>query len=240
LWGRVAPVSELQHLADEFGLKLIYDAAHAFGCSWQGTKIGNFGDCEVLSFHATKCFHTLEGGAVLTNQEALAEKLRLMRNFGFSGVDQVVCAGTNGKLNEVSAAMGVSNFAFLEQLLAHNRQVYRTYREAMSNLSGIRLLEFDERQDNNFQYIVLELEESCPLGRDRIIEVLHAENILARRYFWPGCHRMMPYRELYPSAGCNLNHTEQVMERIIVMPGGSALSPEMIPTIASVLAVLLK
>ncbi len=239
LWGRLAPVEALQSLADHFNLKLIYDAAHAFGCSYQGKRVGNFGDCEVLSFHATKFFHTLEGGAVLTNQDGLAEQLRLMRNFGFAGVDQVVCAGTNGKLNEISAAMGLANLDALDALLAHNRQVYATYLETLADVPGIHLLSMDESQDSNCQYVVIETESDCKLGRDEIIGALQAENILARRYFWPGCHRMMPYRELFPSAGRNLAQTEEVVERIIVMPAGFAVTPEMVPRITAVLQTLL-
>ena len=106
LWGQAAPVEALQQIADEHGLKLMFDAAHAFGCSRNGRMIGNFGACEVLSFHATKFFNTFEGGAILTNDDDLAEKMRLMRNFGFSGLDNVVHMGTNGKMIEVAAAMG--------------------------------------------------------------------------------------------------------------------------------------
>ena len=108
LWGRPAPIRELQAIADERGLKLLFDAAHAFGCSYEGQMIGRFGTCEVLSFHATKCFNCFEGGAIVTNDDALMEKVRLMRNFGFAGYDNVIHPGTNGKLTEVCAAMGLS------------------------------------------------------------------------------------------------------------------------------------
>ncbi|MET0065279.1 MAG: DegT/DnrJ/EryC1/StrS family aminotransferase [Candidatus Thiodiazotropha sp.] len=239
LWGRIAPVDQLERLARAQGLKLLYDAAHAFGCSCEGVKVGNFGDCEILSFHATKFFHTLEGGAVLTNQDSLAEQLRLMRNFGFAGVDQVVCAGTNGKLNEISAAMGLANLDALPSLLAHNRQVYSAYRDALAEVPGLSMLKLDESQDSNYQYVVLETDPDCRLERDQIIEALHAENILARRYFWPGCHRMMPYRELIPGAGRHLSRTEQIVERIIVMPAGYAVTPEMVPEIVGVLRTLM-
>ena len=109
LWGRGASVHELEAIADEHGLKLMFDAAHAFGCSYGGQMIGNFGACEVLSFHATKLFNTFEGGAVLTNDDELVETMRLMRNFGFSGYDNVIHPGTNGKMFEVAAAMGLVN-----------------------------------------------------------------------------------------------------------------------------------
>ena len=109
LWGRAAPVDELQAIANEYGLKLMFDAAHAFGSSYQGQSIGQFGACEVFSFHATKSFNTMEGGAVTTNDDELAEAMRLMRNFGFKGYDNVIHPGTNGKMIEVCAAMGLAN-----------------------------------------------------------------------------------------------------------------------------------
>src|SRR5690606_22863643 len=122
LWGRAAPVEELQAIADEHGLKLVFDAAHAFGSTYKGRSIGRFGACEVLSFHATKWFNTMEGGAVVTDDDALADAMRLMRNFGFSGYDNVVHPGTNGKMIEVCAAMGLSNMERLDEVMATNQQ----------------------------------------------------------------------------------------------------------------------
>jgi dTDP-4-amino-4,6-dideoxygalactose transaminase len=118
LWGRAAPVEALQAISDEHGLQLMFDAAHAFGCSYRGQMIGNFGRAEVLSFHATKFFNTLEGGAVVTNDDELAEVMRLMRNFGFSGYDNVIHPGTNGKMVEICAAMGLTNFDELDDVVA--------------------------------------------------------------------------------------------------------------------------
>lgn len=152
LWGNVAPVEALQAIADEYDLKLMFDAAHAFGCSHQGTMIGNFGACEVLSFHATKFFNTFEGGAVLTNDDELAEKMRLMRNFGFAGLDNVIHMGTNGKMIEVAAAMGLVNLDAIDNVIEANRLNYQAYRESLSGLSGISLLAFDKAERNNYQY----------------------------------------------------------------------------------------
>lgn len=239
LWGRVAPVDELEEIARESGLKLMFDAAHAFGCSYQGKRVGGFGACEVLSFHATKFFHTFEGGAVLTNDDNLAEKMRLMRNFGFAGVDKVIYPGTNGKMIEISAAMGLSNLKVIDEVTEHNRMIYHAYQRGLSDISDIHLLEYDERELNNYQYIILEVSDSCQVSRDRIVEVLHAENILARRYFWPGCHNMEPYRNLYPSAKKYLVNSEQVSERVIVLPTGSTLDESMVETVVSIIRVLL-
>ena len=118
LWGRPCAVEALQEIADEHDLSLMYDASHGFGCSHKGRLLGSFGQCEVFSFHATKFFNTFEGGAVVTNDDELAEKMRLMRNFGFHGYDNVIYPGTNGKMTEIAAAMGLTNFAELERFVA--------------------------------------------------------------------------------------------------------------------------
>ena len=240
LWGRGAPVDELQAIADEHGLKLMFDAAHAFGCSYRGKMIGNFGACEVLSFHATKFFNTFEGGAVVTNDDELAETMRLMRNFGFSGLDNVIHPGTNGKMIEVAAAMGLVNLNAISDVIKSNSCNHQAYREALSDLPDISLLAFDESECNNYQYVVMEVGEACPVSRDYIIKALHAENIRARKYFWPGCHNMQPYRELYPHAGLLLPNTETVAARVVVLPTGTAVNDAMIKTVAAVIRVLLK
>lgn len=237
LWGRGAEHVELQAIADEHNLKLMYDAAHAFGCSIGGQMIGNFGDCEVLSFHATKFFNTFEGGAVLTNDDVLAEKMRFMRNFGFSG-DKVIHPGTNGKMIEICAAMGLTNLDYIDTIIDANRNNYHAYRKVISTIPNLSLITYDENEHNNYQYIVLEVGDAFPVSRDEIVAALHAENILARKYFWPGCHGMSPYRELYPHAHMMLPNTVQVSERVIVLPTGTTLPDGSINVIASLLNIL--
>jgi dTDP-4-amino-4,6-dideoxygalactose transaminase len=239
LWGRGAPVDELQVIADEHGLKLMFDAAHAFGCSYKGRMVGSFGACEVLSFHATKFFNTFEGGAVVTSDDELAETMRLMRNFGFVAMDKVVHPGTNGKMIEVAAAMGLVNLDAIDGVIAANRRNHQTYRQALSGLPGISLLNFDDDERNNYQYVVMQVGDGCPVGRDRIIEALHAENIRARKYFWPGCHNMSPYRELYPHAGLLLPNTQKVADRVVVLPTGTTMNDEMVNTVAATIRVLI-
>ena len=240
LWGRAAPVEALQQIADEHGLELMFDAAHAFGCSHGGKMIGNFGACEVLSFHATKFFNTFEGGAVLTNDNALAEKMRLMRNFGFAGLDNVIHPGTNGKMIEIAAAMGLVNLDAIDSVVEANRNNHHTYRQQLDGLPGIRLLAFDETERNNYPYVVMEVGTECTVSRDRIIEALHAENILARKYFWPGCHNMKPYRELYPHAGLMLPNTQQVANRVVVLPTGTTMRKEMVETVVAVIRTIVE
>jgi dTDP-4-amino-4,6-dideoxygalactose transaminase len=238
LWGRPAPVRDLQALADERGLKLLYDASHGFGCSLAGRKLGSFGECEVFSFHATKIFNTFEGGAITTNDGVLAEKLRLMRNFGFAGYDNVIYPGTNGKMPEIAAAMGLTNLEDLDSFIAINRRNYRQYLDGIGHIDGLAMLQYDERESNNYQYIVLEVGVDFPLTRDDLVRGLHAENVLARKYFWPGCHAMEPYRSYYPNAGLVLPKTALVAERVVVLPNGSAVDEGHIDGILSILRVL--
>ena len=239
LWGRIAPVEALQTIADEHNLKLMFDAAHAFGCSFKGTMVGNFGACEVLSFHATKFFNTFEGGAVLTNDDELAEAMRLMRNFGFSGRDNVIHSGTNGKMVEIVAAMGLVNLEAIDRVCEANRRNCLAYREALSCVPGISILPYDETERNNSQFIVMEVGEECSATRDQIIQALEAENILARKYFWPGCHNMKPYSDLYLNAGQLLPNTHLVAERVIVLPTGKSIDIDKVRTVTSVIRTLL-
>ena len=238
LWGRPSPIDELQAIADEHGLKLMFDAAHAFGCSYKGISIGNFGECEVLSFHATKFFNTFEGGAVVTNDDKLAEQMRLMRNFGFDGLDRVIYPGTNGKLTEVCAAMGLCNLKVLNDVLDKNRKNYEHYLVQIDAIGGIKMLRYDNEESFNYQYIVLEVDESFPVKRDQLVEMLHAENIRARRYFWPGCHQMKPYRGQTADAEYVLANTLQTAEKVLVLPTGGSVSVDDIKSISSLLRFL--
>lgn len=237
LWGRAAPVDELQTIADEHGLKLMFDAAHAFGSTYKGQTIGRFGACEVLSFHATKAFNTMEGGAIVTDDDELAETMRVTRNFGFSGYDNVICSGTNGKLSEINAAMGLVNLDALPQFIEANRQNYHVYVKALTGIKGIRLIEYDPEATPNYQYIVIEIDSDFPTARDEIITTLQAENVLARKYFWPGCHRMKPYRDLQPHAGAQLSNTEAVAERVVILPTGAYVSDVDIEVITRIISL---
>lgn len=238
LWGGTCDVDALEAIARDHDLKLVFDAAHAFGCSHKGKRVGGFGDAEVFSFHATKFFNSIEGGAVTTNDDALAEQIRLMRNFGFAGLDNVIHPGTNGKMTEVCAAMGLANLDAIDRVMDVNRTRHAAYREALDSIPGLRLTSVSTEEERNYQYVVLEVEESFPQSRDDLLEALTAENILARKYFWPGCHRMEPYRSLQPNAGRTLPVTEELAARVIVLPTGPNLPVEAITTVREVCEVL--
>lgn len=188
----------------------------------------------MLSFHATKFFNTFEGGAVVTNDDELAETMRLMRNFGFAGFDNVIHPGTNGKMIEVCAAMGLVNLDYIDTVIEANRRNWLAYRDALAGIPGLRLMPYDEAERNNWQYVILEVDPDCRATRDEIVAELHRHNVLARKYFWPGCHRMKPYRDLQPHAGLVLPHTETVAARVIVMPTGTTLDPGQVGRISAI------
>ena len=238
LWGQACDTEALAAIAHRRDLKLMFDAAHSFGCSHNGRMIGNFGDAEVFSFHATKFFNTFEGGAVVTNNDELAARIRLMKNFGFSGFDNVSYIGTNGKMSEISAVMGLTGLESLKEVIAINRRNYQLYQKELGSLPGIKMLSFDEREEPNYQYIVLEIDEAVThVSRDQLLEVLWAENVIARRYFYPGCHRMEPYRSYFPHSELLLPQTEGLVKRVLVLPTGTGVSPQDISTIGQVIRV---
>lgn len=239
LWGRPCDVDALAGTARRHGLKLLFDSAHAFGCSYAGSMIGNFGDAEVFSFHATKFFNTFEGGAIVTNDDELAAKIRPMKNFGFTGYDEVSQLGVNGKMSEVSAAMGLTSLESLDEFVAVNRFNYERYREELADVPGVDLMAYDETERYNYQYIVLEIDETVTqLDRDELVRILWTENVIARRYFYPGCHRMEPYRSYYPDAGLLLPVTEALSRRLLTLPTGTAVGPDQITRICEIIRML--
>jgi len=239
LWGRACDTEALAAIARRHNLRLLFDAAHAFGCSHGGTMIGNFGDCEVFSFHATKFFNTSEGGAICTNDDSLAAKLRLMKNFGFQGYDNVVYVGTNGKMPEICAAMGLTNLEEIEDFLAANRRNLRAYEDGLRGIEGLTLARMPSEARSNCQYVVVEIDaDRFGLSRDVVYRLLHDEQVIARRYFHPGCHRMEPYRTLDPDAGRRLPETERLAGRVLCFPTGTQTSPEQIAQICALLRFL--
>lgn len=228
LWGHPCDTDAIQAIADRHGLKVIYDAAHAFACRHQNQMIGNFGDCEVFSFHATKFFNTFEGGAITTNDDQLAEKIRLMTNFGFAGVDRVIHLGTNAKMTEICAAMGLSGLGSIDRFIACNRQNYQRYREHLADVPGVSVLNYEALGDNtNFQYIVVEIDPKLAgTTRDQVVEQLRAQNILVRKYFYPGCHRMEPYRSLHPEQLDRFPVTDLLCDRIMCLPNGTMVDAD--------------
>lgn len=241
VWGRPCEIEALDEIAEEYKLKLLFDASHAFGCTHSGKMIGNFGQAEIFSFHATKFFNTFEGGAVATNDDELAKKIRLMTNFGFAGYDRVVYLGTNGKMSEISAAMGITGMEALDEFILVNRQNYSCYQEELANIPGIEMICYDERERGNYQYIIIEIDkDKAKVSRDDMVRILQAENILARRYFYPGCHEMEPYRSYFPHARLLLPETEQLTQRVLSLPTGTAVRKEQVKRISKLIKLVIE
>jgi dTDP-4-amino-4,6-dideoxygalactose transaminase len=235
LWGRHCDIAALEEIAERRGLKLLFDSAHAFGCSYNGRMIGGFGDAEVFSFHATKFLNSMEGGAVVTNDDELAQKTRLMRNFGFTSYDHVASLGINGKMSEVCAAMGVTNLESMSDFIAVNRRNYKQYEKELAGIEGVTLIPNDEEERCNYQYVVLEIDaDQTIVSRDELMKVLYSENVLARRYFYPGCHRMAPYN----STLLSLPETERISDRVLCLPTGTSVSPADISTICEIIRMV--
>jgi dTDP-4-amino-4,6-dideoxygalactose transaminase len=236
VWGEACDIEGLTDLARRRGLRLLFDAAHAFGCSHKGKMIGNFGDVEIFSFHATKFVNAFEGGAIVTDNDEIAKKIRFMKNFGFAGYDDVDYVGTNGKMTEVCAAMGLTSLESVDEFIETNRRNYYCYQEGLKEIPGISLYCYDETERRNYQYVILDVDQNLTaLTRDQLIRILHAENVLARRYFYPGCHQMEPYRSYFPHAGLLLPHTERLTTRVLSLPTGTAVTQNDIELICHII-----
>lgn len=229
LWGRACDVNALEQIAARDEIPLVFDAAHALGCTHRGRPIGRFGRAEVFSFHATKVAGAGEGGVVSTDDPHLARRVRLMRNFGFAGYDTVTALGTNAKLPELSAAMGLTSLDSLERFIAVNRENHQQYARELDGIPGLRLGRYPADERQNFHYVVAEVDD--PRLRDDLITVLHAENVLARRYFAPGCHRMQPYA----GDSVRLPATEVLSDRVLVLPTGTGVGSADIATICAII-----
>lgn len=236
LWGRPNNIEALEAVAQRHGIQLLFDASHAFGASYQGKMVGSFGRAEIFSFHATKFFNTIEGGAVATDDDALARQIRLMNNYGFAGYDKAVSIGTNGKMNEVCAAVGLTVFEELEKLIEINRLNFEQYKLELNGIEGVNLVSYEGKEKFNFQYVVVEIDETLThISRDQLVAIFHAENVLARRYFYPGCHKMEPYRSDTFYKGLRLPETDRLAGRVISLPSGSAVGAKDIRKICDII-----
>jgi dTDP-4-amino-4,6-dideoxygalactose transaminase len=240
LFGRPCDVSALGGLADRHGLHLLFDAAHAFGCTHGGRRIGGFGSAEVLSLHATKAFHAFEGGAVTTDRDDLAAKLRALRNFGFRGLDDVGGLGINAKMSEVCAAMGLANLDEFSATVAASRATFEAYRVGLAGIPGLALRDFAAGEEHNWHYAVAQVTDEGAFGvsRDSLVRILAAENVLARRYFHPGVHALEPYRSRHPRAGDRLPHTVRVAARCLALPAGPELARDDADRVCSIIRAI--
>lgn len=224
VYGNVCNIEEIQRIADSHGLKVIYDAAHAFGVKYKGRGIGSYGDASVFSFHATKVFNTIEGGAVTFSDKDLYEKLYNLKNFGIRGEECVASIGANAKMNELQAIMGLCNLKHIEQAVAARKERFLYYREHLQAVKGIRF--FDENKDagKNYAYFPILIEDDYAMNRDALYDLLRSHNIYARKYFYPITADMECYANQY--AGTELSTARKVSKNVLTIPFYEKLEKE--------------
>jgi len=218
VYGMPCKVNAIQEIADQYGLRVIYDAAHAFGTEIEGTGIGTFGDISMFSFHATKLFHTIEGGALTFNNPDLKQKIDLLKNFGIKNEEEVIMPGINGKLNEFQAAVGLLN---LRQLGVERRKrqiIVETYKQNLDGITGINVFEIPACVRNSFQYFMIRVNNEFKFSRDEVYNELKKFNVYARKYFYPLCSDYDCYRHLPSANPRNLSVAQQVVKEVLCLP----------------------
>lgn len=238
VYGKPCDTKRIQEIADKYGLKIIYDAAHAFGVEVNGESVLNAGDMSTLSFHATKVYNTLEGGALVMHDEQTKRRIDYLKNFGFAGETEVVAPGINSKVDEVRAAYGILNLRQVDAAIEARHQVAVRYREALREVKGISF--FDDMPDvkHNYSYFPIFVDaEQYGMTRDELYTKMKAANVLGRRYFYPLISTFSTYRGLPSSAPANLPNAHRMADTVICLPMHHELSAEDIErTLATIIA----
>lgn len=233
VYGNVCNVEAIQKIADKYSLKVIYDAAHSFGVTYKGISMANFGDATMFSFHATKVFHTIEGGAISCHDEELAERLREIKNFGIHNPESTLYVGGNGKMNEFQAAMGICNLRHLDEEIARRKEVVEHYRSRLSGVEGITLCHEQPEVTDNYAYLPALFDpETFGSGRDDVFAALAEKNIGARKYFYPLTSAFECYRDRFEPLKTPI--ALQVSQRVLTLPLYADLSHEDIDRICDI------
>jgi dTDP-4-amino-4,6-dideoxygalactose transaminase len=241
VFGEPCDVIGIKRLAEEKGLKVVYDAAHAFGVSYQGKPIGCWGDLSILSFHATKLFHTCEGGAVVGPQEARFRSLALLRNFGIVDEDEVRGVGLNGKMSELHAATGLCLLDLVDQEIEARGRLSVRYRAGLATVEGLTFQRVAAETTPNYAYQTVEVDpERFGLARDELHLALRAENIITRRYFHPLCSENESYRHLPSAQPWRLPNAHRLAGRILCLPLYGELIPEEVDGIVDCIVAIKK
>jgi dTDP-4-amino-4,6-dideoxygalactose transaminase len=219
VYGNPCDVEAIQEIADIYGLKVIYDAAHAFGVENNGSSLLNWGDLSILSFHGTKVFTTMEGGAIICNDENTKRRIGYLKNFGFAGETKVVQPGINAKMNEMQAALGLLQLKEVENHISKRRQIARKYRQQLQSIPGIRLINDVQGITHNYSYFPIFVNESeYGRSRDDLYEILKQNHIYGRRYFYPLISHFPIYRGFDSARPSNLPTAEKIASRVICLP----------------------
>jgi dTDP-4-amino-4,6-dideoxygalactose transaminase len=219
VYGNPCNLEALQRIADTYGLKLIYDAAHAFGVKINGESILNFGDLSVLSFHATKIFNTIEGGAIISPDEKTKKRIDYLKNFGFADETTVIAPGINAKMNELQSAYGLLQLKYVDECIGKCKKIASIYRDQLKGVKGINFLEDIEGVYHAYSYFpILVDKEKFGKTRDELYEELKKHNIFGRRYFYPLISQFPSYRGLLSSKPENLPMAEKVAKQVLCLP----------------------
>ena len=236
LWGGSCNPKALTELADAHGIQLYFDSAHSFGCTIDGVSIGNFGRAEIFSFHATKVLSGTEGGCICTNDDDLAGRLRNIRSSYGARRSENVIKTANGRMSEAQAAVALMSLEDYPKNQKNNENIYLLYEKLLKNIPGIYLIEPAGVTFSNYQYLVCNVNEhEFGLSRDLLIELLKAENVIARRYFYPGLHRSHPYIHELPDYLNQLPNTDSICASCIQFPIGARVESQDIERICNIL-----
>jgi len=223
-YGNPCDVDRIQNIADTYGLKVIYDAAHAFGVNRNGKSILNHGDISVLSFHATKVYNTFEGGAIVCPDKKTKQRIDYLKNFGFADEVTITAPGINGKMNEFSAAIGLLQLKYVKDAIARRLEIETIYREGLSNTQGIALLDLPSNTERNASYFPILVKDDYFLTRDELYDKLKSRGIFGRRYFYPLISSMPMYRGLESAKNEKLPNAVRIAQEILCLPIYPSLS----------------
>jgi dTDP-4-amino-4,6-dideoxygalactose transaminase len=236
VYGNPCKLEAFQRIADTYGLRLIYDAAHAFGVKVNGESILNFGDLSILSFHATKVFNTIEGGAIICHDEKTKQRVDYLKNFGFADETTVIAPGINAKMNELQAAYGLLQLKYVDEHIAKRKAIADFYREQLQGVDGISCLEDMEGVHHAYSYFPIMVDANeYGKTRDELYEELKRHNIFGRRYFYPLISQFPSYRGLPSAKASNLPVAESVAEHVICLPIYPELEMGKVTNIANVI-----
>lgn len=234
-YGNPCDVDAIQKIADNYNLRVIYDAAHAFGVQDHGGSILRHGDLSVLSFHATKVFNTFEGGAIICPDAKTKQRINQLKNFGFVDEVTVVAPGINGKMSEINAAFGLLQLKHIDRALARRKEIDQAYRELLKDVKGIRIVGENGQSVANYSYFPILVEIGYPLSRDELYQKLKDNNIFGRRYFYPLISEFPMYRGMQSAKRGNLSVASETAEKVICLPIYSEINYESVQRISKLI-----
>ncbi len=234
VYGFVCDVEGIQKIASKYNLKVIYDAAHAFGVEYEGRGIGSYGDASIFSFHATKVFNSIEGGAVTFSDHAIYEKLYNLKNFGIRGEELVTEVGANAKMNEFCAIMGLCNLKHIHEALESRREVAKRYEERLNGISGIKIFGESAKGSRNYAYFPILVTEEYKHSRDEVYDKLREHHVFSRKYFYPLTSDQACFKNKYRNI--DIPNARALANQVLTLPLYEGLSLEDADRIADIIA----